>query len=556
MARVLGSCCRVPARFAASSGRLWHIASVPVEPPLRGRPHGGWAKRYTVGPGVTTPSVQRVCGSCVAQRCVTHMGTAWDADPGVLSAVAPPPTSPTTLRQPAAQPSLWTAPELRPSPTEMSIPQLLQYVVGADRPTDAPRTCTDCLALARTAMATLPTGLRLWLQLEGLSARDTGRFKGLVLLSESLGNRIFASAASRLHAVCTLLSSHGIDPAFVERKHFGISDDWGRAVYHFDDDVSALTVVLSAVDQFVTLCSGPLPSRWMVFDPTARFLEPLDWETGMPHRAAERAQWERLPGFSDWAKNMLRHHFTVRPRIPVRGRISKNGRALRKGDPVFDAQQHAFVKKKIAEDVLHRVVRQRRFRPKVVSAIFCVPKAGKGDPFRKVENMGPDKDNFDPVPFKLETMKHFPDIFRPNHFIFKLDFKAAYHNFLVRSCLRELFGLEFEGKFFTYRALPFAFRMSAFWLHKMVKIVATHLRAQGFAVLPYMDDGGYGEITFVLAVFFRNYVVTLWESLGLRFSATDGKCLPTPAHSARSLRRSAERKLPTSPCPGLPTGTF
>jgi hypothetical protein len=62
----------------------------------------------------------------------------------------------------------------------------------------------------------------------------------------------------------------------VERKHFGISDDWGRAVYHFDDDVSALSVVLSAVDQFVTLCSGPLPSKWMVFDPRARFLESLD----------------------------------------------------------------------------------------------------------------------------------------------------------------------------------------------------------------------------------------------------------------------------------------
>ena len=282
--------------------------------------------------------------------------------------------------------------------------------MGADGPKTVPRPCTDCLALAHTAMATLPTGLRLWFQLEGLSARDTGRFKGLLLLSEALGDKTFASAASRLQAVCTLLSSHGIDPAFVERKHFGIPDDWGRAVYHFDDDVSALTVVLSAVDQFVTLCSGPLPSRWMVFDPTAKFLEPLDWETGMPHRAAEREQWARLPGFSDWAKNMLRDHFSVRPRIPVQGRISKNGRALRKGDPLFDAQQHAFVKKKIAEDVLHRVVRQRRFRPKVVSAIFCVPKAGKGDPFRKVENMGPDKDNFDPVPFKLDdeaVRRHF-----------------------------------------------------------------------------------------------------------------------------------------------------
>ncbi len=46
----------------------------------------------------------------------------------------------------------------------------------------------------------------------------------------------------------------------------------------------------------------------MVFDPTAKFLEPLDWETGMPHRAAEREQRARLPGFSDWAKNMLRAH--------------------------------------------------------------------------------------------------------------------------------------------------------------------------------------------------------------------------------------------------------
>ena len=79
VACVLGSCCRVPARSSASSERLWQIASVPVEPPLRGRPHGGWAKRYNVGQGVTTPSVQRVCGSCVAQRCVTDMGTAWGA---------------------------------------------------------------------------------------------------------------------------------------------------------------------------------------------------------------------------------------------------------------------------------------------------------------------------------------------------------------------------------------------------------------------------------------------------------------------------------------------
>ena len=113
----------------------------------------------------------------VRRTALCHdVGTAWGADPGVLTRspmpVAPPPTSPTTRQQPAAQPSLSTTPELRPSPTEMSIPQLLQYVVGADGPKDVPRLCTDCLALAHAAVATLPTGMRLWLQLEleGLSA--------------------------------------------------------------------------------------------------------------------------------------------------------------------------------------------------------------------------------------------------------------------------------------------------------------------------------------------------------------------------------------------------
>ena len=55
-------------------------------------------------------------------------------------------------------------------------------------------------------------------------------------------------------------------------------------------------------------------------------------------------------------------------------------------------------------------------------------------------------------------MEQFPTIIGPRFFLFKLDFNAAYHNFLVRSTLRDLFGVEFEGEFYTYNALPFGFR--------------------------------------------------------------------------------------------------
>jgi len=67
----------------------------------------------------------------------------------------------------------------------------------------------------------------------------------------------------------------------------------------------------------------------------------------------------------------------------------------------------------------------------------------------------------------------------------------------VRKCMREIFGVEFCGRYYTYRALPFGFRLSAYWLNKMVKVVATFLRSQGYAILPYMDDGIYGDGTFV-----------------------------------------------------------
>ena len=289
------------------------------------------------------------------------------------------------------------------------------------------------------------------------------------------------------------------------------------------------------MDEFVTTCDGPLPSPWMSYGPLAHFTEAKDWQTGMPHRPLERAQWSRIPGGSRWANHMLKYHFAAVPKIPVRSRISKNCRSLRPRDPLFDPQQSNFVRRKLSEELQQRVVSRRRLRPAVTSAILCVPKEGSSDKYRKVEHMSHFKENFEKVHFKMETMSHFPTIFGPGFFLFKLDFKAAYHNFLVRSTLRDLFGVEFEGEFYTYNALPFGFRLSAYWLHRMVKVVATFLRSQGHAILPYLDDGIYGAPTFVATVRYRNYCVRLWESLGLRFSHAAGKCWLTPTQSLEGL---------------------
>ena len=428
-------------------------------------------------------------------------------------------------------------PEFRPGPQSLSLPELLRRVHRPD-PTPAPATPprADGKALAVAALTSLPLGLRLWLSREGLTSSTLDSFLGLALLPAHLSVQSFASPAERLASIGALLVSHGVDHSFLSLPELGIHHDWGRSVYNFDDDVSALTVVLAAVDQFVTLCDGPYPSQWMVYDPRPRFTEPLDWVTGMPHRPRERAAWKCIPGARTWALRMLKHRFYAKPTVPVRGRISKNSRALRRYDPAFDVRQFEFVQRKLSEEIQHQVVELQGSRPTVTSAILCVPKEGSAvDSFRKVENMSNLKENFDPQRFKLETMQQFPTVFGPRSWLFKLDFKAAYHNFVVRRCMRQLFGIEFCGKYYTYRALPFGFRLSAYWLNKMVKVVATFLRSQGYAILPYMDDGIYGDGTFVKTVRYRNYAVPLWQSLGLRFSPSDGKCVLTPTQSLEGL---------------------
>ena len=316
------------------------------------------------------------------------------------------------------------SPESRLGPADLTLPELLERVLRECPETaPVPPTPVDRTDLAISALAGLPTGIRLWLAEEGLNSRTFASFKGLALLNAQLSGKSFASLDLRLDCIAELLESHGVEASLLRHPTYGIHGDWGRSEYRFSDDVSALNTVLAAVDEFVTLCDGPLPSPWMSFDPLAHFTEAKDWQTGMPHRPLERAQWSRIPGGSRWANHMLRYHFAAVPKIPVRTRISKNSRALRPRDPLFDSQQSAFVRRKLGEELQQGVVSRRRRRPAVTSAILCVPKEGSSDPYRMVENMSHFKDNFEPQHFKMETMSQFPTIFGPGFFLFKLDFK-------------------------------------------------------------------------------------------------------------------------------------
>ena len=90
-----------------------------------------------------------------------------------------------------------------------------------------------------------------------------------------------AEPAQRLPVLRAHVSSAGVDPTFLDQPDYGIPASFGRVKFAFNEDVSALRTVLAAVDQFVTLADGPLPSPFMRYSLFGRKCEfPRNLRTG------------------------------------------------------------------------------------------------------------------------------------------------------------------------------------------------------------------------------------------------------------------------------------
>ena len=63
---------------------------------------------------------------------------------------------------------------------------------------------------------------------------------------------------------------------------------------------------------------------------------------------------------------------------------------------------------------------------------------------------------------RMEDLRHFPSIMRPDYFCFTLDIKAAYRTILSHPRLARYFGFEWDGVHYRWDCLPFGFRLSAY----------------------------------------------------------------------------------------------
>ena len=196
------------------------------------------------------------------------------------------------------------SPECRPGPAVLSLPDLLALTCVKARQLHRrplpPR-------IAPTSPSAPPPASPLAFGSGSLGRASLGglfpSFKGLALLNAHMSGKQFLplSGTSIASPNCFTLtvsspacSDNGVEPGLLRHHTYGIHDHWGRSEYLFSDDVSALNTVLAAVDEFVTLCDGPLPSPWMSFDPLAYFTD-LAREIGLPTVLDCRAK-RLLPG--------------------------------------------------------------------------------------------------------------------------------------------------------------------------------------------------------------------------------------------------------------------
>jgi hypothetical protein len=109
-----------------------------------------------------------------------------------------------------------------------------------------------------------------YLAYEGLRLSALSSFVGLRKIDLAMRGAP-AMPEQRLAALRAHISAAGVDPSFVDNPDCGIPAAFGRVKFAFNGDVSALRTVLVAVDQFITLADGPMPSPFMQYSPLPAF---------------------------------------------------------------------------------------------------------------------------------------------------------------------------------------------------------------------------------------------------------------------------------------------
>jgi hypothetical protein len=323
------------------------------------------------------------------------------------------------------------------------------------------------------------------------------------------------------------------DCAFVLMDNFGFGDDFGKVHYRWDAQREGMKRVLSMVDKFVSIMMGSERPAVLQWAPFTEIVQSEDWRPGGVHEPEAVENWSKLHGISSWVMQWVRERFYVEPDRRVPHTEKKNASFLEPCSADFDEVRYKFVDEKFRKEKdLGVIERMGMCKPDNVNRVSTAPKDSPTEPFRVVHAILKPNEFYRDRKVRFETIRHIPDIFERDDFVYLLDLRAAYHSVLVQERLARQFGFQWRGVYWKHKSLPFGFRLSPYCFQKMMRQVVKHCRFLRRKILQFLDDGLGGARSFVQAVIERNEMINLLHGLGFRCSA---KSSPLPEQTKKFL---------------------
>ncbi len=259
--------------------------------------------------------------------------------------------------------------------------------------------------------------------------------------------------------------------------------------------------------------SGPCaPFRCPTVGTSVTPLVPLVWSLGA---------WLELPRPSRWLLRTIRLGYAIQfARRPPKFWGIRFTSVLSKDAPVFRAEVAVLLAKDAIEPVPPAEMKSGFYSP-----YFIVPKKDGG--LRPILDLRVLNRALHKLPFRMLTQKRIFQCVRPFDWFAAIDLKDAYFHVSILPRHRPFLRFAFEGRAYSYKALPFGLSLSPRVFTKVVEAALVPLREAGIRILNYLDDWLILAQSRALLCEHRDMVLSHLSRLGLQVNREKSKLSPT-----------------------------
>jgi hypothetical protein len=198
------------------------------------------------------------------------------------------------------------------------------------------------------------------------------------------------------------------------------------------------------------------------------------------------------------------------------------------------AREHAgFVSSCIAEQLEAGAILRWPHKPRVVNPINVVPK--KSGKLRLILDLSLGVNPFVYSPsFKYERLRDLDQVAHRGARLMAVDLVNGYWQVRMHPEAYEYLGFEWEGQFYVFAVLPFGLSTAPWCFTVLMRYFSAHLRAQGVALINYLDDFLFAlDPDMLVAQRQRASILAAFEQAGLAINCeksqlnllTDAECL-------------------------------